>query len=275
MPDEVLEHIKGTYREHQLSLKNSEGDAITSYTSSFTPSAAIWNGDETASVASPTLEWISAAAGTLKLILVPANTSSLTVQPYPIRCYLTRPSDSHPIEIWRGWLDLKHVPGAVATLKTYASYEDMQRFVGPWLKTAMYDGQQAGFTEDRNRARKWLDAAILARYRPFYSTRGSSLLSLGVWQETPGVDPTLKTYLDADKLLVRDRVVEIVSRKAIMYVCERMIAAGKTDNPYAYIRSLQQTELEGLLSGFVAEIDTNADGTADILIPFNVISFRG
>lgn len=266
MAETTLILTKGIRAEFQLALLDESGTPVAAFTGSDTLTVQIWGGGDGAALATPTATWISAPAGTILLVFTAANLSALEVQPYPVRVTVT--SGASTYLAWQGWIDVKPAPASGTEPTTYSTFRDMLDYSGEWLKRLAMGSTYSGFARERHRARSTLDDWILAH--PIRDNRGRWALDVYSSQGPgPGPDPTIKGYLDDDYLIVTDKVREICSRLAIAFVC-----ADQNDDEYRSRAAAQYRHAVSLALGYVAQIDTDADGIAEIQIPLGTISMR-
>jgi len=269
---QVLEQAIGTDRDYQLVLSDDAGNLATGYLSSDPVTCAVWPGDAVAPLATPTVVWTTAPT-TLKLTIAATDIAALEVQPYPIRVMIAHGGRS--ILAWKGWLDLSASPGAGVALPVYAPFGRMLDYAGSWFKKLLLETSEAGFANERSRARTYLEAVILARYRPRqfgYHVDLSYGVSYLWYGDAP--DPMLKGFLALNNLIVTPKVIEIVSRLAIAYVCLGDIGNAGQANPYLENGRENWAIAQGLIKGYVAEIDINGDGYTDIAINCGVVNTR-
>ena len=266
MSQVTLEQAKGTDRDYTITLMDDQGNVATGFSAADSLTATIWSGGTSSSLVSPSAVWIDASAGTIKLTVSASNLSSLDPQPYPIRLSITH--GGRTILGWQGWLNVVGTPGSSADLPVYCSYRDMLDFSGEWLNRLMTQSSYSGFQRERARARETLDGWILARYRPrqFF---GATPLTVSLQPWTEGPDPTIKGYLDSNYLIVSNRVKRITAYLALHYVC-----SGQHEEDYARLAALYARKATSEAAGYVAEIDTNADGYPEYSIAFGTYSTR-
>ena len=266
MSQVTLEQAKGTDRDYTITLMDDQGNVATGFSAADSLTATIWSGGTSSSLVSPSAVWIDASAGTIKLTVSASNLSSLDPQPYPIRLSITH--GGRTILGWQGWINVVGAPGSTADLPVYCSYRDMLDFAGEWLNRLMTQSSYSGFQRERARARETLDGWILARYRPRQVLGATPLtVSLQPWGEGP--DRTLKGYLASDYLIQTNRLKQLAANLALHYVC-----AGQHEEDYARLASLYSRRALSLAGGYIAEIDTNADGFPEVTVPLGAYSIR-
>ena len=276
MSDEILELPVGVDRDYQLQLVDpSTGlPLLNNFTSADTLSAIVWDGANGPAVATPSVAWIDAPSGTIKLTISAANTATLEVQPWPIRVTVGHAGRTFPA--WQGYIDLIPSPGTATELPVYGTFAEMLQYGGTWIKSLLTVANRAGFLEERNRARSTLDEWILARYRPVrpYGSFGAGASGPYGWGSLDGPNPVIKGYLDANYLILTPKVKEIVARLALSFACEAKLDMTPATDPYAG-QALYQWQLAASKARtLVAEIDTNADGFADVTVNLGLISTR-
>lgn len=278
MSSEILELAKGTDADYQLGLIDPVTGAALSgqFVGSDTLAAVAWDGGDGATLATFGATWIDASAATIKLSVRASDTTPLEAQPYPVRVTVTKSGRS--LVAWEGWIDLSPSPGSTAAKATYGSYADMVQYGGPWLRDLLVSGtSRAGFVDERARARTTLDEWILANYRPArpYGSMGIGYgTSPYLFTSPEGPNPVIKGYLDTNKLIVDDKVREVVARLAIAFACEGKLNPDLERDPYA-AQSRYQFNLAILKArGLVARIDTNGDGYAEFTVNLGKVNTR-
>jgi hypothetical protein len=270
---QVLELEQGARGVWTITLSDSQGGSPSGLSGADSVSAAIWNGDDGAVLATPTCVWATAPTS-LTLTITSTDTASLTAQPYPIRAYITH--SGQVIPAWRGWLDLRSTPGSATAKPTYSTFSDMCLYAGDWIRKVMIETSESGFQTERARARTRLEEVILARYRPsaFMYRADLSLGGYGTNFAPEAPNPWLKTQLAANYLIVTNKVIEICSRLAIYYACTQSLGTPGKDNVYEAEGMRQKAEASRLFKSYVAEIDINSDGLPDLTINCGVLNVR-
>lgn len=283
MPLPTYEAAAGVARDIDVTLADPDtGEAYSAsrWASGDTLTAACWRGDDQASSFVPTAAWVSAAAGTIRVTIAAASTTSLASGRYLIRVTATDVSDSNRVfEVWRANLDLISSPGSGTTPDVYGTYDDMRRVAGAWLADLQESGSdQTGFAEQRGSARAWMDGIIQRHYRR--DTGVSRQDNLDHLLSAPGVrygehDVTLQDWLDDDRLVLTTpagkRIVDCVSRYAVALVCEAQIS-GKPDDVWKDRARTFRARAANDVRTITAEIDTTtvADGVGDLVIDLGV-----
>lgn len=265
MAQTVLDQAKGTDRDYLLTLLDDQGVAATGFSAADTISATIWNGGDTASLVTPTCVWVDAGVPSIKLTISAANLSGLDAQPYPIRVTVTH--SSRVILVWQGWIQVRATAASATNVPTYCSFRDMLDMSGEWLNRLAMESTYSGFRRERGRARETLDNWILARFR----VNQGDVYDLATYSagSFEGPDPTIKSYLTADYLILTSRVKQITALLALHYVCQ-----GQHEEDYETKAVQFGRRALALAWGYVAEIDTNADGVSEITIPLGTINTR-
>lgn len=279
MPLPTYEAAAGVARDIDVTLidpDTGEAYATNRWAPGDTLTAACWRGDDQASSFTPTPTWVSAAAGTMRVTIAGASTTSLAPGRYLIRVTATDVSDANRVfEVWRANLDLLASPGSGTTPDVYGTYDDMRRVAGAWLADLQESGSdQTGFAEQRGAARAWFDGILQRHYRRDTGVaRQDSLdhLLVGIGARYGEHDTTLQDWLDDDRLVLTTpagkRIVECVSRYAVALVCEAQIS-GKPDDVWRDRARMFRSRAQNDVASITAEIDTTtvADGVGDLVI---------
>src|SRR5262245_27685310 len=106
MPAEIVTYL-GTTRSWEVTLRDSQGRAMTGlYTADDTLCAAVWSGEDQATLFTPTLAWIDPDAGTLAISITAAQMESagITDATYHLSVCVTRTVDAQPVMAWTALL---------------------------------------------------------------------------------------------------------------------------------------------------------------------------
>ncbi len=177
--------------------------------------AIVWQGADSAAYFSPTVAWLSAAAGTITLSVASGQTASLTPGVYPLEVTVIPNGTTTRLRVLDTWMELRSSPGSSSMPPVYCSYQDLvDAGGGKWLETLRQAEGLANFTRERARARYWLDTIIAKAFRPWASARGVS-----DWYAVTGPpdarNVTMVGYLADGFLLVNDDIIEIVALKTL------------------------------------------------------------
>jgi hypothetical protein len=264
----ILEQALGSDRSYRLTLFDSDGNLVTGLPADAPLAAALWRGGDQAPVVAPAVQWIDPTQGTVLLVVSAADTAGLAVGTYRLR--VTVAADGQTLVVFDGALRLTAAPGAAPPPPVYCGYEDLKLYA-PWLDT-LHDAaqEQTGFAGERARARQWLDDLILRQYRG----GGGGVLGNGpgggggLWgaRRSPGYSPFLVQQLQQDHLIVRPAVVEAVAQYALGLICQAQLGRGGW-NDYARLASTFAAAAHNAALCLTAEIDTNDDGLAEVVIP--------
>ena len=241
------------------------GQPATGYTPDIALAATLWTGDDQSPLSpAPVAEWLNAGAGTVTLTIPGEVTSGLEPGIYRLRLSVVDAGQTQPV--YETGLQVRSSPGSATPAPIYGSAADLHTYA-PWLDQLQdLPSAQAGFREQRARARSWLEDLLHSRYR------GGSCVGIGNprgwgwgYRAGQGRSPWLVAELAADHLLVTDRVREICARKAIALVCESQIGPDPK-NPYVALAARYHAQASSLATCLVAEVDTDGDGVADVVI---------
>lgn len=270
---QTLQLIQGTQAVYQIALLDANGDPITSYTASDSLSAEVWPGDDQSTIFTPSVEWIDATAGTLKLSFATADTSSIDPGKYKAVVYITV-AGQDPVAAWYGLVDILAAPGSATLPKTYGSYEDMLVYA-LWIKDLPNADFATGFVENRAEARRWLDTVIQRHYRSFFGVPKSDGTAYYAYPMLNiGQDKVLKDWLDADYLMLTDQVREVVAKRAIGSVLTQLYGPTQEGSAYQQEGRKFLAEADSLVKSMVAQLDLNNDGFGDVMIDLRVASTR-
>ena len=234
--------------------------------------AIAWAGGDGTTLATPAAHWADAPAAQLFLDVLPADLAALECQPYPLRIEcLTGPGW---LEVWSGTLRVDPAPGLAAPPLVYAAYRDLDDQAGDSLDSLRSEREGAGLLRSRVEASRWLDGVILARYRPVggWGLGGGGFdPSLGRFASIEAPNPTIRDYLASAYLILTDQVRRIVAAKALGFAFGRQLGSPEYRGYSRRFHAAADNDVRCL----VAQIDTNADGYADLTINCGTINMRG
>ena len=221
-------------------------------------------GDQTVTFA-PDVAWVDATLGTYVLSLRAADTATVTPGRYIVRIIVTRAADSRVIPVYQAWLEILESPGDADPPTVYCSLSDLLLYA-PWLEQEQTVHALAGFISHRHLARTWLESIIQAHWLQSGATMFGDLLIFYLPNTYGAESKWLQQQLDADLLMIKPATLELVSRKSIQLIAESCISPSTKDQPYrAYARE-QKWECDRLVKSYIAELDLNDDGIAEIVI---------
>lgn len=284
-PGQWIEQPLGSNRLYRAALVDpTSGQPIAAgtYSPGDAVSAVVWDGADGPILASPAATWDTSDCLAIDFLVAATDLAPLEAQPYPIRLLVG--SGSTLASVWDGWIDVLMRPGSGAAVPVYGSYQDILRYCGSRVAQFLTADQRAGFLTERGEAREWLDAAILAHYRPKFTsyygvgmayTYGTgSLFPLGIGSlgyRTPpiGPDPDLKAALDSGGLDVTPRVREIVARYAGSLILGRQTSAEWQNAALA-----ERMRADSLAGSLVAQVSTQGPNSKDFAINLSVFDGR-
>lgn len=272
-----FEAVIGSDAAWQLTITDDDENPITTYDPSAVLAASCWPGDDQANLFSPTLTWIDATQGTIKLSVSAAQTASLLPAVYNLQISITANGLTAKKNL-TGGLTLLPTPGSASALKVYCTYQDMQRVFRGLDEFQDGDLDQTGFAEQRAMARQWFDDLL---YRHYRGATGGLTPHQRVLQNWGGTwrsarrSPFLQQHLDADHLLLANpsgqpnRIPRCCATYAVALVL-RDQTGSHGDTSYQVMAARYANIANGLALGIAAEIDTNADGIAEIVVDLGV-----
>ena len=263
----------GTTQSWQITLLDQQGNPVTAYTSADTLTCQVWVGADQPVLFQPTVAWISAPAGTITLTIAANQTTSLEAGEYTIRMTVDN------VALPDSYLILTASPGSATAYTSYSKYRDLLDYL-PSLEQLQDSKDTEGFARQRQKARQWVERTI-QRNR----VNASGYSSLGPagpttygwwsgWWMLGQDDPVLQGYLDANLLMLKPIVIEMVSKKAIGYVCKAQIGPDDKQTNWQSMGAQFDWEAESLMCKYTAEIDLNGDAYSDITIPCGKASYR-
>lgn len=263
----------GSTKTWTITLKNSLGAVITSYTVDDVLSAAVWAGKDQLAVLTPLVEWHDPAAGTVDMTITAAQLATAGVTGlYRVDLVVTTITNGEPSLGWSGPLQIEDAPGATAVLSTYATLDDVTS-VAPGIEQQFQSkaGDLAGFLAQRHEARVTFEMMVTNRYRPqpgrsrrlvdaAHSAAGSYQVLSGSSDSSP--PPTLaqlKTWFSTSRLLVTEQIRLHNAYLAAALVYEDQIAVSSQNaGSYAALATLYRGRAEDYWKRVVVEFDSSA-----------------
>jgi hypothetical protein len=225
-----LEIMQGAAKQWPLQIYNDDGSAAVGQ---FNPtdrlSASVMIGPGQTPLFNPSVSWISAGLGGFYLGFTQAQSTPLdTGGVYLCTVNVTRGTND-PIS--GGVYTVTILPGAgtgILDVVPYCGQADVE-FFAPFLRNVanLYQDFEGLYKQCR-RARLWLDNIIVSRARPL-AYIFNIMTPLTPWGPVEADNYVIDGYLKANYLLVVDKTKEITARKAIAYLCENQITAGRDD----------------------------------------------
>ena len=260
-----------------LSVLATIGDSSGSPPSYTTPpplSARLWPGGQRSASFAVAASWADLAAGKVTLTISPGQTTGLESGRYRGELLVQDPTLGSVVA-YEWAVDIQASPGNQPESPSYCTYEQMLNYARSWLKDIQSEDDEAGFAEQRGRARSWLDDLILAG-RPARGTTTIGSPGSGVrdWSGGSAVPNTwLRQQLDGDLLIRRGWVVEATAKMALSYICESQIGPGDSAQQYVNLGRMYKVQASTLATTSVAEIaDTNGNPIYGVNI--GAMSFR-
>jgi hypothetical protein len=226
-----------------------DDDLVAPYDGASVLETTVWPGGNRAlSFLAPTFPTVP-AAGSFSVAIAASVTATLAPGEYKGLTRVTQPGQD-PVDGYEFTLTIKAFAGTGAEPKVYCDYADLLRYGRSWLLQLTTADDEAGFAQQRARARSWLEDVAHA-HNP---TRGGAR---SVW---------LTTQLAADALIVRDEIRECVAKKALAFICEAQVGMGEEAAVYARMARMFHSQADGLANSLILEFDRDHDGVADMTI---------
>ena len=242
------------------------------YTTADGLSCDVYDGNATGVVFSPTIAWLDAPNGKIKISVAASQTAALAVGEYPLEILLLPASTSLRIAGPPGVLILKPASGSVALDPVYTTYDRMVE-LAPWIIQCFDPNvHQVGFRRERATARKILDDIILRLYRNTSIGAFASLYVAAVsWaggghRRTFLPSTVIQGYLTNNLLFVDDKIDRINAWLAIAEVDRQQVGV---NNQLARYGEAARETASSLISTCNATISVNNDGVPTIAIPLS------
>lgn len=268
-------------RDDQLTatLGQTGGAPYTGYTGTETIVANFWAGDSTAPIASVvTPTWDSAAAGTIILAVSGAATADLEPGTYDLELLIGgRP-------VWRGQISLEPAPGTGTGRTAKVTLRHLRKFYRAVDKVLanqlMADDPTA--LEARADAWDWWCDLLHRHYRlsgtPWSDTSFGPLV-FGVAGNPYGTavlrrdgrrSAELQGWLDAGRLDLTTPTLDAMASYALAQLLGGMVSGGEDKQGYAALAARFAGRAEAIACTVAAEIDSDGDGTNDLVIRLDV-----
>ena len=285
-----LECVVGSDFIENVVLYDRDDSPIRSYLGGETLAIELSTGDDQAPIplTSSSVAWSDVTTGKLTITLTRADTATFTPGDYYLYLSITSAGIvlKRPIVL----LTVIPAPGTATALSTYNSLDDMRR-VASWIEhlTPSNPNTQANWSEARHQARIDIDTLIISRARvafedqlrrhPPVAVSDPITLTTGVdagpdWGLSTIPDTSLRDHLDViqghldNDYLIRDAdMVEAAALLSVYRACRGQFGTARGTEVTYHMLGIQcrQTAM-GLLRGWVARIDTDDDGVANIEI---------
>jgi hypothetical protein len=263
MAGNVIQSKQGADRVQDITLIDGQGAPVTTFTAGAALAAAVWAGDQQEAAFAPTVAWVDAAAGTVRLTFAAADTADLAPGSYPVQLTITASGLVRKNNV--ATLQILASPGADTAQAVYCTAEQLLNHV-PWLDELLGSDDQAGFAEQRAMAREWFDDLVAARYA---AESGGSLQFTPYLPGTAyggnGSEAYIREQLDENKLVVRPWVVRAVSYYAAGEILRHQVGT-RDKTSYQVLGDRYMADARDLARQHYAELDVDADGVAEIRV---------
>jgi hypothetical protein len=266
-----------------VQIRDGRGQPYTGGEVGWTFLCRVWPGDNRTVTSTLPAVWDTYTLGMVQVSFPLATMQALSVGFYSWE--LARADVSLDLAV--GTLEITAGPGIDnATPKAYHTYQDLVDEL-PWVgELRDYLRDQSGFAEASRGAYDWINAAILQAV-PVGSANFISRQNYW-WWSTPsaasgstypplGEDTVIAGYLTAGKLITTTATGKRFVSASVFYTLGTILgrAVGMNTNQNINALASQYTKMaHDILSKCVAEIDTNADGIAEFVIPLSMTNTR-
>jgi hypothetical protein len=258
---------------------DGEGNVISAqYDGSEPLFAPIWAGDDRTPLLTLAPTWfVDAGDGLLKIRaeLLPADSAQLEPGTYTLDVFQA----GKVAHFYRGSLEILPSSGSASAPFSYIDFDTLATYaaqVGDLLDAVQ---DQTNFAEQRAQASRDFDKMVLNRYRPipgrsrrYVSADGLSPGPYAVFAPAADGSPapthdTLRGLLGTTAVVVGADMEEVVSHLALSII---YLGQPGTNNPYREAGSMHYGKAMAAFRACVVEIDTDADGVAEIRIDQDV-----
>ncbi len=298
-----IELYIGADGEWDLVVQDSRARPVTTYTGAATLAVSVWPGDDQAETFAPTAVWTDATAGRIKLSIAGSDTASLEAGQYEQRLSitaggLTKSFALPPLSL----LSIAGMGTAIRTYCTLRQILRLVPWIE--TVEGMDARLVANFGQERFEASRWLDRQVMTRARRIIeqqAERHAAVVTVTpvtivdgydageAYGESIYPDETIQAqlnqiqgYLDADQLMLTYTtstdddppvvttwpmdggiVPRIVAYRTVYEILDDQIGK-QGDTPYQDLAARYKRRANDLLMTWVAKIDTDADGIANL-----------
>lgn len=232
--------------------------------------AIVWPGGKRPASFAPSVTWIDPTQGLFQIAISPDQTALLASGRYFGRVFLADPTLGQIVP-YEWAIDLASASGTEVEPPSYCTFDDLRTYGRSWLDSLQTNADEAGFAQQRGRARQWLDDMILAAcprsLGPYLATGIPGYNPLFNWYGPNTPNPWLRAQLDAGALIQRGWVIEATAKRALSYICEDQVGPGTDPNSYAQLGWRLADQAETLALSRPAEI---GDGHGNVLYSINL-----
>lgn len=232
--------------------------------------AVVWKGSDLTNLFFPTVAWVDATAGKLRLVIPAGDTAALEPGHYRMRVGID--VEGARLLAYDGGLDVLEAPGAATYRRPYVTGKDLEYYYPALGSMQVYRSDPTNFLAHRADASDQFDRMLLNRYlaRPGFTKRRfpNSDDVLGYDRPDPTVAaPTkaqLTTWLAQGGYRIDQLGREMIARMAIRLVLDRQETMDA--NPYRDHGKEMVDRVNELWAGYQAQIDADLDLVPDWLI---------
>jgi hypothetical protein len=232
--------------------------------------SAVWIGGQAPPLFAPQVAWVDSLSGRFRLLVAASQTAGLAPGDYRLEVGVTYGGTRSPG--FDGVLRLTDVPGSATARAPYVTYPDLLRYYDQLPTLANYAADQTGFLGQRVDASDEFDRELVTRYdpRPGFVKRRAATPDPHLGHDVPiavALAPTpkaLSVAIKAGGVIVDRNVREQVARRAIALILDRQETTDR--NTYREEAASMRAEADRLWRRFEVQVDTDADGTADLLV---------
>jgi hypothetical protein len=255
----------GTGLAIDVTLRDSNGNVVTTYAGTETLTTTVWPGGTRPASFTAATAWLVPASGTLTVTIGDADTASLPPGRYQLLTQLT--SNGTTVNVYGCTLDIVATAGTEATPKMYVAFPDLLRYGRAWLSQLQTNDDEAGYAEQIGRATSWMDDLAHAHFRVASMTMVVGGQAFGPRQS--GARSTwLQEQLDAEPPTIQftDQFKECCAKKALAYICEGQLASAEAAAWYGKLARMYHSQADYIACNLTIALDTTGNGYPDIVI---------
>lgn len=274
---ETFQITQGAALTFPAVIRDTFNAPITTFTGSEPLTASVWPGETRAALFSPTAAWVTPGAGSISIHITAVQSAGVEPGQYELLVRLT--TSGQVVDAYTCTLEVLAASGATASPASYVSFQNLTQFAPRADRLINLSTDESGFALQCAQASREFDRKVLLRYNPqvgrsrrFVSADGTAGGPYLRYASSPDNSPaptrqTIAGYLGTAALLVNADILEAVAREALAVIYQGEPGA---QNPYGASAPQERNLAMAAFRRALIEIDTNADGIAEIRIDQDV-----
>lgn len=245
----------------------------------YTLTGKVWIGDDQAALFTPAVlldrpPGNTSPTANVVLRILKASTTGLTPGDYKAQGYADDGTSYKPLFTADGIiLRLTSNPGTATARTSWVSWDEVQRYSEAMSISIATRADQYGFLEQRADATQELKDEVIERamLRPGYTRRrGTTYHEVHGFDipvlEAPPSKEEIRAAMDLNRLMVTDKVKEMLAMLTIRRVLGDNLTDSPRDNPFLAQSVQCQARFKELFHDWEAFLDMDGDSTYDVAI---------